>query len=160
MNNIFRGGIPYGPDLRRLAECFPVPNLAEGLVIKHEDLEAILEVDRHGTRYRGVVNSWIGKLRAENGIILTWQPSIGIKVLDPAGVLEHAETRTRQKVRQLQRTVKLFGWVDRSRLDDTGKRRLDHEMISAAKMAQHAKDAEKEMAIELAPIKSMPKRIA
>ena len=160
MSNIFRGGIPYGPDIKRLTEYFPVPDLKEGLVIKHEELEAILEAPRHSSRYYGVVNAWISKMKGENAIILTWQPSIGLKVLNPAEVLEHAETRTKQKSNQLRKATKWFGWVDRNRLDETGKRRLDHQVIIAAKLAQQTRDAQKDLAIELAPIKSMPKRIA
>lgn len=157
---IFKGWIPYGPDVKRLAEAFPVPELTEGLVITHTKMESILEVKRSTSRYYGVVNAWISKQKHDNGIIIIWQSSIGLKVLNPAEVLEHAETRTKQKSKQLGRAVKLFGWVDRKRLDETGQKRLDHQMVVSAKLAQAVACSQKELAVELSPIKSLPKRIA
>jgi len=157
---IFKGGIPYGPDIKRLSEAFPVPELTEGLIISHPKLEAILEIARTSQRYYGVVNAWISKQKHDNGIIIKWQPSVGLKVLNPAEVLEFAETRTKQKAKQLGRSVKWFSWVDRKRLDDTGQKRLDHQMMVSARMAQAVASAQKELAVELAPIKSLPKRIA
>lgn len=153
---IWRGGIPYALDVTRLTEKYP--EIPEGLVIKHEELESLLGCKRATQRYYGVVNSWMSKQKNTNGIIMVWVPSIGVKVLDPAGVLEHAETRTRQKSGQLRKAIKTFAWVDRSRLDDVGQKRLDHQVIIAAKIAQAATDGTREMAVELSPIKAMPKR--
>lgn len=157
--SIFKGGIPYAPDIRRLSEAFPVPSLVEGLTIPHEKLEAVLDLKRGNSRYYGVVNAWIGHQKNENSIVIVWEPSEGLKVLNPAEILHHAETRTRQKSGQLNRAVKLFAWVDRKRLDDTGQKRLDHQMRVAAVLAQAVSAAKKDLAVELAPVKSLPKRI-
>lgn len=154
---IFRGGIPYGPDVQRLSEAFAVPSLVEGLMITHEELEKILELKRGNSRYYAVINSWISKQKNENSIIIVWESRVGLKVLDPASILNHAEVRTRQKAGQLNRAVKLFGWVRRDRLDDTGQKRYDHQVRVAAVLAQAVTSAKKELAIELAPIKSLPK---
>lgn len=160
-NNIgFKGGIPYGLDVRRLSDAFPVPSLNEGRVLRHAELEEVLGYKRGTQRYYGVVNAWLNKQKADHGLILVWVPSEGVKVLDPAGVLEHAEIRTKQKSRQLQRQIKMFGWVDRARLDTVGQKRLDHQLTVAAKLSAAVGDARKGLAVELAPIKSMPKRIA
>jgi hypothetical protein len=154
----FRGGIPYAIDVKRLSEAFPVPSLNEGRVIEHSELSAVLEMRSGTPRYYSVVNSWIGQTRALHGIYIIWQPSTGIKVLDPALLLTHAENKTRQKIRQTGRAVSIYGWVDRARLDSLGQQRLDHHsrVIGALNDAMHA--ARKNLAVPLSPIRSLPKR--
>jgi hypothetical protein len=159
MSLAFRGGIPYGLDFTKLSEAFPVPELTEGRVITHAELEAVINVKRTSSRYYGVINAWVAKQKSSNGIILVWQVSVGLKVLNPAEVMEFAETRTKQKVRQLGKAIRIFGWVDRKRLDSVGQKRLDHQLMVTAKLSQLAGESQKELATELAPIKSLPKRI-
>jgi hypothetical protein len=157
---IFRGGTPYALDVERLLKSYPTSELTEGRIVKHEELEAVLEISRYTSagRYYGVINSWRTKEKSANSIIINWVPGTGLKVLDPSGVLEHAEVRTRQKSRQLCRATGIFRWVDRNRLDDIGQRRLDHQLIVSAKLAHAASIAQREMAIELAPVGVLPKR--
>ena len=154
---LFRGGVPYALDVNRLNEAFPVSTLAEGTVIEHAQLEAVLNERRGSQRYYGVVNAWIGKQKHVNGIILTWEPSTGLKVLNPADVLQYAESRTRQKIKQTGKAIRLFAWVDRTRLDETGQKRLDHQMRVANAIKTSIDSARKELAVDLAPIKSLPK---
>lgn len=153
----FRGGLPYGPDVKRLNEAFPVSELQEGKVIRHEELEPIVKA-KHGTqRFYSVVNSWIAKQRNENGIYIAWIQGIGIKVLNPAEILQHGETRVRQKITQTGRAVRTFAWVDRERLDDIGQKRYDHQCLIAQRIKDSLNAARKELAIDLAPVKSLPK---
>lgn len=155
---IYKSGLPYGPDIRRLDEAFPVSSLTEGRVIKHEELEAVLELKRTSSRYYAVVRSWISHCRNSDNIFLVWEPRVGLKVLPPAEVLDHAETKTRQKIRQTARAIRLFGWVDRGRLDEVGQRRLDHQLRVAGAIKDSLDAAKKQLAVELAPAKSLPKR--
>ena len=157
MSRLFRGGIPYAVGSRRLAEAFPVPSLVEGLVIKHEQLEELINAPKGTSRFYALVNHWIRQMKNANGIFIVWEPTIGIKVLDPAGILSHAETRTRQKLRQTGRAIKIYAFVDRNRLDAIGQQRLDHEARVASVLGDALRAAKKEMAISLAPIKSLPK---
>lgn len=154
----FRGGIPYALDVKRLDEAFPVPSLAEGRLIGHEEIEAVIG-EKHGSqRYYGVVNSWISRSRNQNAIHLVWEPGDGLRVLDPAGLFKHGEKRTIQKIRQTVRAVKIFAWVDRARLDEMGQRRLDHQMRVAHALGDALSNSRRELAVELAPIVSLPKR--
>lgn len=155
--NTFKGGIPYGVDVRRLCEAFPVPSLTEGREIPHHSLEEIVNVPKGHQRYYAVVNSWITQMRNSNGIFIVWRPTIGIKVLPPEGVLEHAETRTRQKIRLTKRAISTFAWVDSKRLDATGQKRLDHITRNLTVLKDQLVAAQKATAIDLAPIKSLPK---
>jgi hypothetical protein len=85
--SVFKGGLPYGPEVKRLREMYPVPKLTEGLRIPHEQLEGILNEKRSTGRYYGVINSWITRERNENGIFICWEPSKGLKILNPAEIL-------------------------------------------------------------------------
>ena len=157
MGKIFRGGVPYAVDIRRLTEAFPVPSLTEGRVIKHEQLEEIVNSPKASQRYYGVINSWIAQMKNSNGVFMIWEASIGIRVLDPAGILSYAENRTRQKIRQTGKAVKTFGWVDRERLDTLGQQRLDHQLRVATVIQDALTNARKDLAVSLAPIRSLPK---
>ncbi|HZF24050.1 MAG TPA: hypothetical protein VE030_11370 [Burkholderiales bacterium] len=143
--------------MNRLKDAFPVPMLAEGRVIEHADLEEIVKAKRGGQRYYGVINSWINSMKNTNGIFMTWETSVGVKVLGPAEILAHAEIRTRQKIKQTGNAVKTFVWVDRTRLDSTGQQRLDHQERVANAIRDALNTARKDLAIDLAPVKSLPK---
>lgn len=160
MSKLFPGSIPYGLDRERLSAAFPVAELTEGRAISHEALEGALGIPRGTTRYYGVIDSWMRRTRNVTGIYMVWVPGNGVTVLNPAALLGHAETRTRQKIRQTKRAVGIFGWVQqrRDRLDDTGKARLDHQMRIANALRLAAEETSKQMAIELAPVLSLPKR--
>lgn len=155
MGQTFRGGIPYQVDVNRLKDAFPITSLAEGRVIKHDDLERVVKVRPGAQRYYGVINSWIGQMKHANGIFMVWEPSVGIKVLNPADILTFAETRTRQKMRQTRKAIQHFAWVDRSRLNDMDQQRLDHKMRISAAIRDSLLAANKELAVILAPVKSI-----
>ena len=157
MARVFRGGIPYSVDARRLMEAFPVPSLTEGRIIKHEQLEGILAITKGSQRYYAVINSWIAQMKHANGLFLVWEPGLGLRVLDPAGILSFAENRTRQKIRQTGKAVRNFGWVDRNRLDTLGQQRLDHQLRVVSTIETALNSARKDLAVGLAPIKSLPK---
>lgn len=150
-------GMPYGPDIKRLQEQWPLTSLAEGTVIKHEDLAKALFIPKGSHRYYAVINAWIAKTKNENGIFIVWDQTIGIKVLSPAEILTFAEERTRQKIRQTGRAIRNFAWVDRARLDEVGQQRLDHQVRVANVLKGAMESAKKELAVDLAPIKSLPK---
>lgn len=154
---VFKGGLPYGPDVRLLSEEFPVAELKEGLIIPHERIEKAVRQKRGTSRYYGVVNSWIHKQKDEQGIFIVWEQQQGLRVLDPASLLAHAERKTREKVTGLVRAVRIFGWVDRNRLDETGQRRLDHQARVASVIREAVESGKKQLAVELSPIKSLPK---
>lgn len=154
---VFKGGMPYGPDVNRLKETFPVTELTEGRILLHDQLEPIVRQKKGSQRYYGIINSWISQQRNDNGVFMVWEQARGLKVLGPAEILNYAETRTRQKMKQTGRAIKTFGWVDRTRLDDVGQKRLDHQMRVANTIRDAIDSARKQLAIDLAPVRSLPK---
>lgn len=156
--SVFRGGIPYALDVQKILEAKPPETLTEGLLLRHEQLEGILSLKRATVRYYSVINAWRSRIKHAFGIFAVWEPGEGVKILDPAGVLVHAETRTRQKSRQLIRCIRIFGWVDGTRLNEEGKRRLDHQLASSARLSYAVAQSAKEMAVDISPVQSLPKR--
>lgn len=150
-------GVPYGPDIKRLQEAWPVTALTEGVAITHRQLSEVLGQPKGSHRYYAVVNSWIGRQKNDNGIFIVWEHTVGIKVLNPAEILMHAEIRTRQKIGQTGKAIRTFAWVDRARLDDMGQKRLDHQLRNATEVKRALESAKKNLAIDLAPIASLPK---
>lgn len=154
---VYRGGLPYAPDVKRLNDAFAIASLTEGRVITHMELEGVLACKSKSARYYAVINSWIHQQKNANGILMRWEPTVGVKIMNPADVLAYAETRTRQKLTQTGKAVRMFAYVDRARLDEVGQRRLDHQIRVANAIRESANSAKKELAVDLAPVKSLPK---
>ena len=157
MAQAFRAGIPYALDVKRLKEAFPIPSLNEGREIKHAELEAVIELPKGTGRYYGIIDSWRHQMKNVNGIFIIWEPGKGVKVLAPAEILDHAETKTRQKIGQTVRATAIFPWVDRNRLNPMGQKRFDHDMRVALALKDALHAGKKQMATDLAPIQSLPK---
>lgn len=151
------GGVPYSLDVKRLREAFPIEILKEGTILTHESLAAVFDAPKGSGRYYGVISSWIRELKARENLFLVWEQTIGLKVLDPAAVLTHTESRSRQKLRQFRRVVKDLYLIRPERLDQIGQQRLDHQKRVLLAMAENARRAEAETSIELAPVKSLPR---
>ena len=154
---LYAGAVPYGPDVKKLEERFPIETLYEGMLIEHFVLESVINQKRGTSRYYGTINSWKMRILNRTNVFLAWLPGQGLEVLDPAKVFGHVETKTRQKMRQTGRAVRMYGHVNRDRLNDIGQRRLDHQMKVLDAMRQHLDAAKREMAIELVPVRSLPK---
>lgn len=156
-SKVYRGGMPYGPDIKRLREAYPSNTLTEGLVMEHAALEGIIGAPKGSQRYYGVINSWRSEELNKNGIFMAWQPGDGLKVLSPSEILARGDSVTLQKIKQLGRATKIYAWVSRDRLDEMGQKRLDHQLLKTGQIREAMNTARREMAIDLAPIKSLPR---
>ena len=154
---VFRGGIPYGPDIRKLDEAFPITALNEGTLVPHTDLEEACGYKRGTSRYYALIRSWTAHQKHQNGVFMRWEQRQGLRVMDPAGLLLHVEKKIGQGMRQTVRAIRVLPWVDRKRLDELGQRRLDHQNRIADGLTAAMNTAKRELAVELAPIKSLPK---
>ena len=157
---IIRNGVPYALSVRKLIDKWPVQSLTEQQLIPHGELEAVIETPAKTGRYYGIVNSWISRMKREYGTFMVWEPGGGVRVLDPSNVLGHAEKRTRQKIKQTGRAIGIFRHVDRTRLNETGQARLDHQVRTFALLRDAMAAAKKETSIDLAPVVSLPKRVS
>lgn len=148
-------GIPYGPDVRKLEEAYPSPE--EDQVLHHSTLEALLKIQQKTQRYYGVINTWRKRLRTERNIDTEWIHGVGLKILNPADRLKESERNVKQGIRHTGRAFRRMAIVPRERLDAIGQARYDHALLVASKLTQAGRDAGKELAVDLAPVKSLPK---
>ena len=153
----FFGGIPYGPQVNRLKDKFPKPE--EEIVYTHGELEEIIREPIGTQRYYGVINSWRNYLLHDLGIDSAWCPGEGLKILNPEDRLKVGEDQFRQGLRKTRRAFKRTAIIPRERLDDIGRQRFDHQMKIMAKLSTAAVEAKRDLAIDLAPVKSLPKAI-
>lgn len=152
---LWKGGLPYGPQVKRLEDKYPAPD--EEATILHEELETIIGETRGTQRYYGIVNSWRKKLFNELGIDSAWVPGDGVKILTPDEHLHHGEKDTSSGRRKTKRGMKRTAATPRDRLNEIGKQRYDNDMIANAKLAAAMQEHNKLTAIELAPVKSLPR---
>lgn len=148
-------GIPYGPDIRKLEESYPSPE--EDQVFPHDELETLLKIPQKTQRYYGVINTWRRRLRTERNIDSEWIHGIGLKILNPADRLKESERNVKQGIRHTGRGFRRLAIVPRDRLDAIGQARYDHALQVASKLITAGREARKELAVDLAPVKSLPK---
>jgi hypothetical protein len=152
---LWKGGLPYGPQVRKLEELYPKPE--EDLMLIHEQIEKIIGEPKGTQRYYGIVDSWRKKLFNELGIDSAWLPGQGLKILQPSERLHASESDFKFGLRKTKRAVKRLAATPRDRLDAIGQQRYDHAAIVMAKIKGEADMAQKQLAIDLAPVKSLPR---
>jgi hypothetical protein len=141
--------------VKKLEEAFPKPD--EDLLITHEELQALIGEEKGSQRYYGVINSWRKKLFNELGIDTAWDPGEGVKILAPADRLHASEHGFKQHLRATKRDSRRLAATPRERLNDVGQQRYDHVSIVMAKIKGAIDTTQKQLAVELAPVKSLPK---
>jgi len=137
-HNLYFGGIPIEPDVKRLALAFGSPK--PGL-IAYEEIEGALDMTRETTRFRTVVTGWRRRLLNEENIYTAAVPGEGIKVLTEPERTDAVE-RLQGRASRSQRKV-LFHAV-RIRvelLDSIYRARVDHLRIQAARAASVVSEA-------------------
>lgn len=157
MSFVFRGGLPYELDKKNLRKAYPVEKLVEGLVIEHEQLEGILGYNRNDSRYRGVVDSWIGDLRRGDAIIVASVRSRGYEVLDPSGILVRSRKKIDGKLRGACKSFRLLAYVDRARLSQAEQATYDRISLVVARLGHAISVDKKEITTNIPSTKSLPK---
>lgn len=148
-------GIPYGPDVRKIEEAYPNPE--EDQVIKSEEFETLIRVPQKTPRFYGVINAWRRRLRADRNIDSEWVQGVGVKILNPADRLKVSESNIKQGIRRTGRAFRRLAITPRERLDAVGQQRYDHQLQVGAKLTAAGREAQKELAVDLAPVRSLPK---
>lgn len=148
-------GIPYGPDVRKLEEAYPSPT--EDQIITHDEFEKTIRVEQKTPRFYGVINAWRRRLRNERNIDSEWIQGVGVKILNPADRLKVSEGNIKHGICKTSRAFRRLAITPRERLDAVGQQRYDHQLAVAAKLVTAGRDAKRDLAIDLAPVKSLPK---
>lgn len=152
---VWKNGLPYEPEVRKLETRYE--QLDEGIVIPHAEMEQLLGLPRSAKRYFGIINSWRAKLLRTRNIDTEFERGNGLKILPPEDRLAVSERDFHFSARALGRSLRRTTMVPRDRLNEVGKRRADHIEKRVAFAYQSVSEARKQLAIDLAPVKSLPK---
>lgn len=114
MSDVFGGGVPVKPDVDRLRAKFGIP--AEGTVIKWEDLEDVLRMERKLPRFKTVVTAWRSALMSESNVLTVAVRGIGFQAADPDTWIQHTASLWKQGCRKLGKASRLAELVDETRL--------------------------------------------
>lgn len=150
---IFRGGLPYGPELKRLNEAFP--SLELGQTITHTEMSDVLELDRNGPRYSAIVRAWRKSLLRNCDIDCEPVPGVGIRVMTPAERQEFRRGRWRGRSRLVDRERRTYATIPVAQLTEAQKARFDNDMHAMNKIAEAQKDVRKLLTVN--PVQSLPK---
>lgn len=137
---LFFGGVPTAPDVKRLLEHFGSP---QPRLITHEDVEAVLGITRHTSRYRSVTGAWRKLLEQEHNILVSGAPG-GFQILTSPERIDHAMHQRTKGVRRLVRAMKEIVTVPVHELDDRDKHRHMQVQVTTFKALGAAKDAQRE----------------
>lgn len=127
------GGIPTDLDIKRLRDKFPETEMKEGSIFNYNDIENILNCRRDSNRYKTVTSRWRRMLLSDYGIIVGCEKSIGFKVLNDSEKLDLSGSKIRYAERSMKRSVIVSSKVNRGKLTDEEKNRLDMYSDRASK---------------------------
>lgn len=137
------GGLPTGPEVRKLQERFPNMESLIGTTIPHEDIEETIGVKRNESRYRTITNAWRKRVAKDtNGRVqmrgdLREYVGVGLRVLSDGEMVEYHTDLKQSMVRKGRKAYVVLANTEESNLTDEQKRIRSHG-LHAMKMIQTA----------------------
>lgn len=126
MTKLFLGGIPTGPDVKRLRES--LPKLTDGLEITHDDVSAVLGLSPRTSRYRAVTGAWRKDALNLDNIEIAAVPSIGFKCLSGPERLSANIKGFRQGTRKQGKSIRRVTMIRAETLTDDEQAKQLHVM--------------------------------
>ena len=134
MSKLFLGGIPTTPDVKRLREAF---KLETGLVIKHEDIEIIIECEWKTVRYRTITDAWRRDLFNQDNIVLDAVHGVGFKVLSGPERVHKEYEGFKRGIRKQARSLRRASVIKDDTLSEFERKKRDH-LLRLGAIAIHA----------------------
>ena len=131
----FLAGVPTKPDVDRLRKAFGIP--AVGVVIKWDEFEQVLQLNRSTHRFKVVLSSWRKSLFREHHVLIAAERGVGLVRLDNNGNLVEAVKKEAEGWRRIGRSIRILSITDRNDLTPENKVAADRlELrIAAVKLA-------------------------
>ena len=129
--NVFRGGVPVAPDVRKLTDHFQTP--AEGSMIPYDDIARIIGAAYGTNRFRSVVMAWRRDLEKPPAVrrLVAQSDQRAYRVLDGDGHVTHANRKIDLNIRGVKRQARSLLNIEPSRLSSEGKTMRDHGLLKA-----------------------------
>lgn len=147
-------------DVQLLWTVFP-DLVADGRVITHEQIEAVLKESRLSARYRRVMKKWRQQLLAERAVCLDGQVAQGrgFVVLTPDEMVRFGNRKVREAGRKIRKALMVAAAPADAALSDDVRRYRGLLMVAAEKIAAQHKTALREISTALSPQRQLPRAV-
>ena len=135
---LYFGGVPTEPEVRRLRDEYPDASLTPGSTIDYAEVAELIHSPARSHRFNTVCHRWRRQVEQETGTIIGADKGKFI-VLDDPDKADLAGAKLRHAVRSARRSATVACRVDRKRLDEPGRDRLDHVTMIAARLQETAR---------------------
>lgn len=137
VTQLYFGGLPTGPELRKLHEAFPDLASLRGTMITHEQLEPIVGAIRKSNRYRTILSRWRKQIEKATGIVIDGTgeaQGVGFMVLADSDQVHFGVNKRKQAQRKIRRWHSSVANVNEEKLTSEERRIREHEMFAAGKI--------------------------
>ena len=129
--DLYFGGMPTDPDVRKLLDAFP--NLAVGETVLYSDVSDVIGVPYGTNRWESIITAWRKRmLRPETNMDLARISGTHFLVLSAPQRVNKGSENVRRRVRAIRRDANLVASVPAADLDDISKKHRDHVLKRAA----------------------------
>ena len=144
---LFKGGLPYAPDVRRLKEAFPEPE--EGELIPREAIEAVLGLDWDSGRCRNIVEAWKKDMLKTENIHIGAVPGFGVKRLSATERMQEGKKYIKSGIKKADRGFIFIVVTPRKELSGKALEEYDHALIATAKMNGYHRHLKRDLCLSL-----------
>lgn len=123
--NIFIGGIPTSPDVRKIRQKYPDKDLEVGATIEYEKIASLIGEKVGSYRFKTVTSSWRKVVEKESAIFIGTNPGVEFVVLNEREKLDLAGAKYRHSLRASRRANIVASHVDRKEISKEEATRLD-----------------------------------
>jgi hypothetical protein len=148
-------------DVRHLMGVFS-DLLPDGRLVGHGQIEAAITVSRTDARYRTVVRKWRKELLDERGVFLDGLSANGqgFVALTPDEMVRHGNRGVRMAGRKLTRALMVMSVPADVALSEEMRRYRGRLSVAVESIARQNKAALREVTRALAPMPTLPRRVA
>jgi hypothetical protein len=151
---LYFGGIPTGPDVKRLLERFGSP--APGL-IPYEEIERAIDERRGHSRFRTVVIAWRHRLLRESNIATRAEAGEGIRILTEPERVDEGKRMIGLSARRVLAQHRWNLMIDVTKLDELARRKHDHLVRYSLALATSAQTGMKQLNAALKVPEQLPR---
>lgn len=135
---LYFGGLPTEPDIKKLREVFPESEMKPGKAIAYEEVSAIIKVPYGSSRFQAVTNQWRKVVEKETNIIIGTKPGEAFVVLSESEKVGLSGDQLRKAGRRARRAWVVSQRIERTALTEEERRRLDHHQGVASNVIASA----------------------
>lgn len=141
--NLFLGGVTTDPEVKRLNDAYPEMEYDD--IIRHDEIETIIENDRRSNRYQAIVTRWRKLLERDKNLLLVAVIGVGFIVADPSKRIIFGSGKHASGIKAIKRAGAVVVKTEREGLSDEEKRLADHLVKNSAAIVTMEQVAKKEL---------------